>query len=65
MYNVPLPVSVIRTRMREEFEKHRFVNKLNVVDVLIFQSHAEYQVYTEGGRNYSAKWHLTRSNRKR
>lgn len=49
MYNVPLPVSVIRTRMREEFEKHRFVNKLNVVDVLIFQSHAEYQVYI-GGR---------------
>lgn len=44
MYNVPLPVSVIRTRMREEFEKHRFVNKLPVVDVLIFQSHAEYQV---------------------
>lgn len=44
MYNIPLPVSVIRTRMREEFERHRFVNKLSVVDVLIFQSHAEYQV---------------------
>lgn len=44
MYNVPLPVSVIRTRMREEFEKHRYVNKLPVVDVLLFQSHAEYQV---------------------
>ncbi|KAJ4392014.1 hypothetical protein N0V93_005634 [Gnomoniopsis smithogilvyi] len=43
MYNVPLPVSVIRTRMREEFEKHRYVNKLPVVDVLLFQSHAEYQ----------------------
>lgn len=44
MYNVPLPVSVIRTRMREEFEKHRYINKLPVVDVLLFQSHAEYQV---------------------
>lgn len=44
MYNVPLPVSVIRTRMREEFEKHRYINKLSVVDVLLFQSHAEYQV---------------------
>ncbi|KAF3770398.1 NADH dehydrogenase, alpha subcomplex, subunit 6 [Cryphonectria parasitica EP155] len=43
MYNVPLPVSVIRTRMREEFEKHRYVSKLPVVDVLLFQSHAEYQ----------------------
>lgn len=66
MYNVPLPVSVIRTRMREEFEKHRFVNKLNVVDVLIFQSHAEYQVYTRGGRAGGATgtW-LTSRNRKR
>lgn len=47
MYNVPLPVSVIRTRMREEFEKHRYVNKLPVVDVLLFQSHAEYQVRSD------------------
>lgn len=44
MYSVPLPVSVIRTRMRQEFERHRFVNKLPVVDVLLFQSNADYQV---------------------
>lgn len=44
MYSVPLPTSVIRTRLREQFEKHRFVDKLPVVDVLLFQSHAEYQV---------------------
>lgn len=44
MYNIPFPVSVIRTRMRQEFERHRYVNKLPVVDVLLFQSHAEYQV---------------------
>lgn len=44
MYNVPLPVSVLRTRIREEFERHRFANKLPVVDVLLFKSHAEYQV---------------------
>lgn len=44
MYNIPMPVSVIRTRLREAFEKHRYVNKLPVVDVLLFQSHAEYQV---------------------
>ncbi|KAJ9151838.1 hypothetical protein NKR23_g2859 [Pleurostoma richardsiae] len=43
MYSVPLPVAAIRTRMRQEFERHRYVNKLPVVDVLIFQSHAEYQ----------------------
>lgn len=44
MYNVPFPVSVIRTKMREEFERNRFVNKLPVVDVLLFKSDAEYQV---------------------
>lgn len=44
MYSVPFPVSVIRTRMRQEFEQHRFVNKLPVVDVLLMQNNAEYQV---------------------
>lgn len=44
MYNMPMPVSTIRTRMRQEFERQRFVNKLSVVDVLLFKSHAEYQV---------------------
>ncbi|KAL2108221.1 hypothetical protein VUR80DRAFT_4113 [Thermomyces stellatus] len=43
MYNIPLPVSTIRTRMRQEFEKHRFANKLPVVDVLLVKSNAEYQ----------------------
>lgn len=44
MYSVPFPVAVIRTRMRQEFERHRFVNKLPVVDVLLMQNNAEYQV---------------------
>ncbi|KAG6300464.1 hypothetical protein E4U09_006826 [Claviceps aff. purpurea] len=43
MYNMPLPIAALRTRMRQEFEKNRFVNKLNIVDVLLFKSHAEYQ----------------------
>ncbi|KAK1250983.1 hypothetical protein MKX07_005538 [Trichoderma sp. CBMAI-0711] len=43
MYNVPLPVSALRTRIRQEFERHRFTNQLPVVDVLLFKSHAEYQ----------------------
>ncbi|KAI1751459.1 complex 1 protein [Xylaria castorea] len=43
MYNIQFPVSVIRTRMRQEFERHRYVNKLPVVDVLIQQNNAEYQ----------------------
>lgn len=44
MYSVPFPTAVIRTRMRQEFERHRFVNKLPVVDVLLMQNNAEYQV---------------------
>lgn len=44
LYSVPLPVSVMRTRMRQEFERHRYVNKLPVVDVLLMQNNAEYQV---------------------
>ncbi|KAI0400876.1 complex 1 protein [Xylaria palmicola] len=43
MYSVPFPVSTLRTRMRQEFERHRFVNKLPVVDVLLQQNNAEYQ----------------------
>ncbi|KAJ4304079.1 hypothetical protein N0V88_001689 [Collariella sp. IMI 366227] len=43
MYSVPLPVSVIRTRIRQEFERHRFVNKLPVVDVLLMHNNADYQ----------------------
>lgn len=44
MYSLNLPVSAIRTKIRQEFEKHRYVNQLNVVDVLLYQSHAEFQV---------------------
>lgn len=43
MYSVPLPVSVIRTRIRQEFERNRFVNKLPVVDVLLFKGNADFQ----------------------
>ncbi|KAI1212912.1 NADH dehydrogenase, alpha subcomplex, subunit 6 [Annulohypoxylon truncatum] len=43
MYSVPFPVSTIRTRMRQEFERHRYVNKLPVVDMLLIQNNAEYQ----------------------
>ncbi|KAI0180508.1 NADH dehydrogenase, alpha subcomplex, subunit 6 [Hypoxylon sp. FL1284] len=43
MYSIQFPVSTIRTRMRQEFERHRFVNKLPVVDMLLMQNNAEYQ----------------------
>jgi NADH dehydrogenase (ubiquinone) 1 alpha subcomplex subunit 6 len=45
MYSLNMPVSALRTKMRQEFEKHRYVNQLAVTDVLITQSHAEFQVW--------------------
>jgi len=39
MYSLNIPVAALRTKMR-----HRYVNQIGVVDMLLFQSHAEYQV---------------------
>lgn len=44
MYSLNLPVSTLRTKIRQEFERHRYVNQLKTVDVLLFSSHQEYQV---------------------
>jgi hypothetical protein len=52
MYSLNLPVSAIRTKIRQEFERHRFVNQLPVVDMLLFKSHAEYQVRQQKGGGY-------------
>ena len=43
MYSLNMPVSKIRTKIRQEFERHRYVNKLSVVDMLLTQNHMEYQ----------------------
>ena len=44
MYSLNMPVSQLRTKVRQEFERHRYVQQLAVVDMLLFQSHAEFQV---------------------
>lgn len=44
MYSLGMPVSAIRTKIRHEFEKHRYVQQLSAVDVLLYKSHAEFQV---------------------
>ncbi|KFY30068.1 hypothetical protein V493_02151 [Pseudogymnoascus sp. VKM F-4281 (FW-2241)] len=43
MYSLNISVGELRTKMREQFERHRYVKQLPVVDMLLFQSHAEYQ----------------------
>ena len=47
MYSLNMPVSAIRTKMRQEFERHRYVSQLKTVDVLLFNSHSEFQVRTK------------------
>ena len=44
MYSLNMPVSKIRTKIRQEFERHRYVNKLPVVDMLLTQCQMEFQV---------------------
>ncbi len=44
MYSLNMPVSQVRTKIRQEFERHRYVSQMPVVDMLLFQCHAEYQV---------------------
>ncbi|KAI5365479.1 Putative NADH dehydrogenase [ubiquinone] (complex I), alpha subcomplex, subunit 6 [Septoria linicola] len=43
MYSLNMPVSSIRTKVRQEFERHRYVSQLKTVDVLLFNSHQEFQ----------------------
>ena len=44
MYSLDKPVSVIRNKIRQEFERHRYVQQLKTTDVLLYNSHAEFQV---------------------
>lgn len=51
MYSLGMPVSAIRTKIRQEFEKHRYVAQIKTVDVLLYKSHAEFQVSAIPCRN--------------
>lgn len=67
MYSLTMPVGVLRTKMREEFERHRYVKHLPVVDTLLFQSHAEFQVgepFPGPGRGVvvGERWNESRAN---
>lgn len=47
MYSLGMPVSQLRTKMRSEFERHRYVNQIGTVDKLLYESHAEFQVCSD------------------
>lgn len=44
--------------MRQEFERHRYVSQLRTVDVLLFNSHSEFQVrlVTSSGAISEGEW---------
>jgi hypothetical protein len=53
MYSLNMPVSRLRTKMRQEFERHRYVSQLPTVDVLLSKSQMEYQVRCLDHRGHS------------
>lgn len=43
MYSLDIPIAQMRTKMRQEFERHRFVKQISVVDVLLTRANVEFQ----------------------
>ncbi|KAG2185187.1 hypothetical protein INT44_001977 [Umbelopsis vinacea] len=43
LYQLNIPSSAVRAKIREEFEKNRFVEDLSVRDILLFKGQTEYQ----------------------
>ena len=48
MFLLNIPVSAVRAKIREEFEKNRYVTDLSVIDVLIFKGRSEYEETLNG-----------------
>jgi NADH dehydrogenase (ubiquinone) 1 alpha subcomplex subunit 6 len=42
-YALNVPLSAVRAKIRQEFERHRYVQQLPVADMLITKSNMEYQ----------------------
>ncbi|OBA18469.1 uncharacterized protein OGAPODRAFT_15223 [Ogataea polymorpha] len=42
-YDLDLPASQVKTKIRQEFERHRFVNDLAVQNVLYMKAQMEFQ----------------------
>lgn len=43
LYALNVSPSMIRLKKRQDFEKHRHITDLNVIDLLIFKETQEYQ----------------------
>ena len=43
LYELDMPVSNVKTKIRQEFERQRFVNDLSVANVLYMKGQMEFQ----------------------
>ncbi|EGF82234.1 hypothetical protein BATDEDRAFT_7145, partial [Batrachochytrium dendrobatidis JAM81] len=43
IYKLDITSRTLRARIRQEFEKHRFVTDLQVIDILLFKGRTEYE----------------------
>lgn len=43
MYLLNIPISLLRSKIRQEFERNRFVTDPRAIDVLLFKGRAEFQ----------------------
>lgn len=43
LYELDMPVSNVKTKIRQEFERQRFVNDIDVGNVLVMKGQMEYQ----------------------
>lgn len=43
LYQMELPVSTVRSKVRQEFERNRYLSDLPTIDVLLFKGQVEYQ----------------------
>eukprot|EP00842_Homolaphlyctis_polyrhiza_P005410 jgi/Hompol1/5870/HPOL_000120-RA len=43
MYRLEVSPRTLRERIRQEYEKHRYVRNLSIIDVLLFKGRIEYE----------------------
>ncbi|KAG9300148.1 hypothetical protein G9A89_010558 [Geosiphon pyriformis] len=42
-FGLDMPTSAVRAKIRQEFERNRYVDDLGVIDILLLKGHNEYQ----------------------
>lgn len=43
LYQIELPISTVRSKIRQEFERNRYISDLPTIDIILFKGQIEYQ----------------------